>query len=71
MSKRRPPCAFHCVEEDGDLNLCVVFDGMRIARRGYPDTPQARTWISIEPGFVVRDSGPNRIVIEHNGAELH
>jgi hypothetical protein len=31
----------------------VVIDGVRIARRGYPGTPQAGTWVSIEPGWEV------------------
>lgn len=42
--------------DEGDI--FVVIDGVKIARRGYPDTPQARTWVSLEPGWRVLD-GPN------------
>jgi hypothetical protein len=37
--------------------MYVELDGLRIAKRGYPDSPQARTWIALEPGFQVLD-GP-------------
>jgi hypothetical protein len=35
----------------------VVYDGMEIAKRGAPGMALARTWISIEPGYAVRDYG--------------
>jgi hypothetical protein len=31
------------------------FAGLKIARRGYPDTPEAGTWVPIEPGWEVKD----------------
>ena len=31
-------------------NIFVVADGIRIAKRGGPGTPQAKTWVSLEPG---------------------
>jgi hypothetical protein len=34
-------------------DVFVVVDGVRIAKRGHPDTRHAMTWISLEPGFVV------------------
>jgi hypothetical protein len=49
--------AMTCVEENGEVGLYVVGDGVRIAKRGHPDTPQARTWVSLEPGWSVRDGG--------------
>jgi hypothetical protein len=45
-------------EKPDELDMYVVYDGKRIAKRGYPETPQARTWISLEPGYVVRLTGP-------------
>jgi hypothetical protein len=39
---------------DGD-EIFVVLDGVRIARRGYPGTPEAGTWVSLVPGWIVRD----------------
>ena len=45
--------------------------GKRIARRGEPDSPQARTWISLELGWRVFDDGLglNGITIEYQGHE--
>jgi hypothetical protein len=43
------------VEENGRPEMYVVAGDKRIAKRGHPDTPQAMTWISLEPGWVVRD----------------
>ena len=31
----------------------VVFEGVRIAKRGEPGTPQAGTWVSLEPCYEV------------------
>jgi hypothetical protein len=47
--KQQPECT---IESDG-LSLFVVFDGVRIAKRGEPSTPQAGTWVSLEPGYEV------------------
>jgi hypothetical protein len=43
------------VEENGAGAIYIVFDGVRIAKRGHPGSPQARTWVSLEPGFQVLD----------------
>jgi hypothetical protein len=50
------------IESDGK-DLFVVFNGKRIAKRGRPNSPQARTWVSIEPGFEVHDE-EHRICVE-------
>jgi hypothetical protein len=47
--KQQPECT---IESDG-LSLFVVFDGVRIAKRGERGTPQAGTWVSLEPGCAV------------------
>jgi hypothetical protein len=48
--------------------MFVVVDGVRIARRGYPGTSQAGTWVSLEPGWEVVDDGRrNTIAIKYNG----
>jgi hypothetical protein len=56
------------VQTDG-TDLYAVFHGVRIAKRGAKGTPQARTWISLEPGYRVRDEygerGALTIVIEY------
>jgi hypothetical protein len=53
-------------------DIYVVFDGKRIAKRGHPGTPQARTWVSLEPGYVVTSSPDHgAISIEFNGVRVH
>jgi hypothetical protein len=59
------------IESDG-IDLFVVRDGKRIAKRGYPRTPQAGTWISLEPDWSVFDGSEEGVIIfEHNGARVH
>jgi hypothetical protein len=48
----------------------LIFDGVKIAERGKPGSPQARTWVSLEPGYTVYMTG-NEIVVEYNGVRLH
>jgi hypothetical protein len=50
-----PDAAIEIVEEDGEPAIYVVFEGLRIARRGHPSSPQVGTWVSIEPGYKVED----------------
>ena len=56
------------VQADG-TDLYAVFHGARIAKRGAKGTPQARTWISLELGYRVRDEygerGELTIVVEY------
>jgi hypothetical protein len=60
------------IECEGVKNMFVVVDGVRIARRGYPGTPQAGTWVSLEPGWEVVDDGRrNTIAIKHNDVSVH
>jgi hypothetical protein len=50
----------------------VVVDGVTVARHGHPGTPQAGTWVSLEPGWQVFDSeGLETIAIEYSGATIH
>jgi hypothetical protein len=56
-------------------DLFVLYCGLRIAKRGRPGTPQARSWIPLEPGFAVRDFGfkgiRGELVVEHDGTNCH
>jgi hypothetical protein len=74
MSKRKhqPECSVVVEESDGPngCDMFIVLNGQKIARRGYPDTQQALTWIALEPGFAVYDT-PDGIVIEQNGPHVH
>jgi hypothetical protein len=55
------------IESDG-IDLFVVYDGVRIAKRADPNTPQAGIWVSLEPGYRVFYKGyPAKLVIERDG----
>jgi hypothetical protein len=56
------------VVSDGN-DLFVVLDGVKIAKRGHPGTPHAKTWISLEPGWVVR-SANEKMIVEHKGVRI-
>ena len=52
-------------------DMFVVVDGVRIARRGYPGTSEAGTWVSLAPGWEVVDDGRrNTIAIKHDGVSV-
>jgi hypothetical protein len=64
---RRPKMA---MKFDGN-DCFVVLDGVRIAKRGQPDTPHARQWVSLEPGFAVFDNADrSSITIEFSDTRL-
>jgi hypothetical protein len=54
------------IENDG-CDVFVVFNGVRIAKRGKRETSQARLWISIEPGYTVLDGGASKLVVKYDG----
>jgi hypothetical protein len=55
-----------------EAGLFIEIDGVRIAQRGYPGTPQAKTWVSLEPGWkVIDDRDTNTIVVEHDSVRVH
>ena len=58
------------IQSDG-RDFFVILNGVKIAKRGLPDTPHAGQWVSLEPGFSVFD-GPDleSIVIEYRGVRL-
>jgi hypothetical protein len=57
------------LEPDGS-DLFVTMDGKRVAKRGRPGTPQAGTWISLEPGIVVGGT-VEQIAVEISGVRVH
>jgi len=67
----KPPAAVEQTEDD----CFVLYGGRRIAKRGKPNTPHAKQWVSLEPGFVVRDVRDNAdrtaITIELYGVRVH
>jgi hypothetical protein len=74
--ERAPRCEMLVVEENGAAAIYIVFDGVRIAKRGHPDSPQARTWTSLEPGFQVLDGkqfpdGGGEIFVYRDGITIN
>jgi hypothetical protein len=58
------------MEIDG-RDLFIVFDGVRIAKRGQPGTSHARQWVSLKPGYVVLDNADKTAIsVKFNGARL-
>ena len=78
MPKRKQPIISSCsgaagwsaVECDGE-SIFIVFNGERIAKRGRFDSPQAKTWVSLEPGWTVLDEPDGIIAIVHEGVRVH
>ena len=44
-----------CTIESDATGVFVVFEGVRIAKRGEIGTPKAGTWVSVEPCYEVVD----------------
>jgi hypothetical protein len=61
-----PPAAFELAGED----LFVQVSGRRVAKRGKRGTPEARTWISLDPGITVRDVDENSLVVQFTGLSV-
>jgi hypothetical protein len=52
------------IESDG-IDVFVVYNGTRIAKRADPNTPQAGTWVSLKPGYRVFDKDyPAKLIVE-------
>jgi hypothetical protein len=73
---RTKPPTVQMVSDGHDL--FVVADGVKIAKRGKRGTPQAKTWVSLEPGWSVLDKdvaeglmGEGEIEISYNGVRVH
>jgi hypothetical protein len=63
-----PICELH---NDGE-NTFVVVDGVKVAKRGRPDTAHAMTWIMLEPGWIVRDVHHGKTIeVRFEGTRIH
>src|SRR4029453_7076654 len=70
-------CRIECEGQD----IFIIADGVKIAKRGHPGTSQAATWVSLEPGWTVRDCRDTytdengeegrAIEIEYNRVRVH
>jgi hypothetical protein len=69
MSIDEPVCELH---KDDNEDVFVLVGGVKIAKRGLPNTPHAMTWIILEPGWIVRDvDRGNAIEVRFEGATIH
>jgi hypothetical protein len=57
------------VESDG-TDIFVRRQGVTIAKRGRPGTPQAGKWITMKVGWQVSGSG-DELTITHDGVQVH
>jgi hypothetical protein len=66
-------CAFEFVRSQGQTkDIYVVFDGQRIAYRGYSDTLQAKTWVPMVSGYeVVYNDDYTAIEVYLDGKLIH
>jgi hypothetical protein len=64
------PASPPTIEIIGDgVDIFVAVDGVKIAKRGHPGTPTARTWIPLVAGYrVVSDDNHETIEIEYEPA---
>jgi hypothetical protein len=69
MNHEEPVCE---IERDENGDVFVLVDGRKIAKRGAHDTAQGKTWIMLEPGWIVRDVDRGQAVeVRFEGARIH
>jgi len=54
MTKRKPktiPVAPGTVMHFDGHDLFIIVNGVTVAKRGRPNTPEARTWVPLDPRF--------------------
>jgi hypothetical protein len=52
-------------------NVFIIFDGVKIAKRGRPGSAQAGKWVSIKRGYKVFDRADgDQLEIEYDGMVL-
>jgi len=53
-------------------DLCVVVDGLKIAKRGRANTPEAGKWVTLVQGWTVTSPADHsEITVEHDGRRVH
>jgi hypothetical protein len=66
--RKQPECGVEITETD----IYLVYDGVRIAKRGKPGTPQAKSWVPLEPAFkVFNTTDLSEIVVVCDEAGIH
>src|SRR5215472_6414178 len=62
VTKTKSSAQLHCYLCRDGADLVIVLGNLAIAKRGRPGTPQAKTWVSLIPGFRVQDVDDGRII---------
>jgi hypothetical protein len=63
-----PELKIACTGKD----IFVFLDGVKIAKRGRPNTPEAGTWVSLKQGYTVTSSSDHsEIYVDHDGVRVH
>jgi len=62
VTKTESSAQLHCYLCRDGADLVIVLGNLAIAKRGRPGTPQAKTWVSLIPGFRVQDMDDGRII---------
>jgi hypothetical protein len=69
MRRESPVIVVELIRGEG---IFVCADGKRIAKRGEPGTLQARTWVSLEPGWTVLDNQDGtELIVRRDGVMVH
>jgi hypothetical protein len=56
-TERAPKLEFELVGDPENADgIYLLIDGVRVAHRGHPGTPNARTWVSLDPRYAFRDN---------------
>jgi hypothetical protein len=59
------------MHSDGE-DIFLSVNGVNIAKRGASNTPQANSWVPLEPGWTVIDKDyPRKIEITFEGVRVH
>lgn len=52
------------------MTCSFLIDGVRVAKRGHPGTPQAKTWVPVTPGWIVTDMSRNIVEVAYEDLNL-
>ena len=72
MAEKTIPIGPNCWAIRTDEDLFIVYEGVKIARRGYDGAPDEGTWVSLQPGWEVRDvEDLEALEIHYDGDRMH
>jgi hypothetical protein len=54
------------MQSDG-RDIFIVIDGVKVAKRGRLGTPEASTWVTLVPGWGIRDAADGLVITHRKG----